>query len=207
MYYFVHYVNFFLTGRRRLVENKARCHSFVNDMSAPDWLSQTHVKINGISVVYFSSDRGRDPFTRYRTNFRPVENSYTYGFRSHGTKLNVRKLTHFAVQKFERQNRGRIFSRCSRKFDRCALKTSEHHKRPIFFTVKAWLRECEAAQLEEESTEGAILIALLGNITALMENIIIQLALTCTAYQAGKRRCVSALLQAESRIQKRRLAT
>ena len=28
-------------------------------------------------------------FTRYRTNFRPVENSYTYGFRSHGTKLNV----------------------------------------------------------------------------------------------------------------------
>ena len=103
-------------------------------------------------------------FTRYRTNFRPVENSYTYGFRSHGTKLNVRKLTRFAVQKFERQNRGRIFSRCSRKFDRCALKTSEHHKRPIFFTVKAWLRECEAAQLEEESTEAAILIALLGNI-------------------------------------------
>ena len=137
---------------------------------------------------------------------RPVENSYTYGFRSHGTKLNVRKLRRFAVQKFERQNRGRIFSRCSRKFDRCALKTSEHHKRPIFFTVKAWLRKCEAAQLEEESTEAAILIALLGNITALMENIIIQMALTCTAYQAGKRRCVSALLQAESRIQKRRLA-
>ena len=54
--------------------------------------------------------------------------------------------------------------------------------------------------------EAAILIALLGNIMALMENIIIQIALTCTAYQAGKRRCVSTLLQAESRIQKRRLA-
>ena len=54
--------------------------------------------------------------------------------------------------------------------------------------------------------EAAILITLLGNITALMENIIIQMALTCTAYQAGKRRCVIALLQAESRIQKRRLA-
>ena len=50
--------------------------------------------------------------------------------------------------------------------------------------------------------EAAFLIALLGNITALMENIIIQMALTCTAYQAGRRR----LLQAESRIQKRRLA-
>jgi len=54
--------------------------------------------------------------------------------------------------------------------------------------------------------EAAILIALLGNITALMENIIIQMALTCTAYQAGKRRSVIARLQAESRIQKRRLA-
>ena len=53
---------------------------------------------------------------------RPVENSYTYGFRSRGTKLNVRKLRRFAVQNFEGQNRGRIFSRCSRKFDRCALK-------------------------------------------------------------------------------------
>ena len=30
---------------------------------------------------------------------------------------------------------------------------SEHHKRPTFFSVKAWLRECEAAQLEEENTE------------------------------------------------------
>lgn len=72
--------------------------------------------------------------------------------------------------------------------------------------VKAWLRECEAAQLEEESMQAALSITLVGNITALMEYFIIQMALTCTAYQAGKRRCVSALLQAESRIQKRRLA-
>ena len=54
--------------------------------------------------------------------------------------------------------------------------------------------------------EAAILIALLGNITTLMENMVIQMALTYTAHQAGRRRFVSALLQAESRVQKRRLA-
>ena len=54
--------------------------------------------------------------------------------------------------------------------------------------------------------EAAISIALLGSIMALIENIIIKMGLTCTAYQAGRRRYVSALLQAESHVQKHRLA-
>ena len=59
----------------------------------------------------------------------------------------------------------------------------------------AWLGECKATQLEEENNEAAILIALLENTTALMKNNIMQMALTCTAYQVGRRRYVGAILQ------------
>ena len=52
-------------------------------------------------------------FTQYRTNFRPVENSWVGAFRSHGTTPNVRKFGRPGVQNFEHENRGRIFSRCS----------------------------------------------------------------------------------------------
>ena len=52
---------------------------------------------------------------RNRTSFQSVENSCVWAFRSHGTMPNVRK--------FEHQNRGRIYSRCSQQFYRHGVNT------------------------------------------------------------------------------------
>ena len=52
MYYFDYYINTFLTRSRlnSLFKERTRCHSFMalnraSDVSAADWLFQTHVKI------------------------------------------------------------------------------------------------------------------------------------------------------------------
>ena len=49
MYYFVFYINILLTGRSERFKKRNRCYSLmarnsVSDMSAADWLFQTHVK-------------------------------------------------------------------------------------------------------------------------------------------------------------------
>ena len=50
--------------------------------------------------------------------FERPKNSCIYLYRSQGTKLTVRKFELLAVQKLERLNRGQIFSRHGRKFNR-----------------------------------------------------------------------------------------
>ena len=50
-------------------------------------------------------------------------NSCVWAFRSHGTMPNVRKFERRSVQKFEHQNRGRIYSRCSQQFYRHGVNT------------------------------------------------------------------------------------
>ena len=52
-----------------------------------------------------------------------------------------------------------------------------------------------------------LLLALLGNITVLMQNVILQMAMTCAAFQAWRRRCVGVLLQVENWIQKSRTSS
>ena len=52
MYYFVYYIKILLTRKSRInsrFQKRTRCHSFMalkraSDLSAADWLSQTHVK-------------------------------------------------------------------------------------------------------------------------------------------------------------------
>ena len=47
-----------------------------------------------------------------------------------------------------------------------------------------------------------LLIALLGNIAVLIQNIILQMAMTCGAFHARRRRCAGVLLISENRAQK-----
>ena len=61
--------------------------------------------------------------TRHRTNYSPVRNPCIYVFRSHVTTLTIWKCRDLAVQTFERQNRGQIFSRYSWKFERRGVNT------------------------------------------------------------------------------------
>ena len=67
MYYFVYYINTFeadfITFQKDNALNRA------NDMSAPDWRSQTHVKI----IVIFYVRRYRFPFIFGNTGYRGWE--------------------------------------------------------------------------------------------------------------------------------------